>query len=90
MPDFSLKAFDRPDAGCFEPAEIGGRSLDSIQIHFVIAVAQTISEAADRTPWNFRLMQFRESAQFRGGLRYLEKAHSNSIVGHTLIREHSV
>ena len=87
--DLSSESLDRPHARCFEPIDVPDCPLDGVQIHFIVAVPQMVAEPSDRAPRHIGLMQFGQSTQLPGSFRYLEKAHSNGVVGHALIGKHS-
>ena len=64
--------------------------LNRIQIHFIVAMTQVISESANCTPGNLRLMQFGERTELHSRFGNLEKTHPDGVIRHTLLREHIV
>ncbi len=88
--EFVLEAPNSSFACSIEPIQICHSTLNRIQIHFIVAMAQVIPESANRTPGNLRLMQFCERTEFHGRFGNLEKAHPDSVIRHALLREHVV
>jgi hypothetical protein len=84
------EAFNRSAARRVESIQVSHTALDRIQVHFIVRVTQVVSETANRTPRNIRLVQFGERAEFDCRLRYFEKAHSDGVVRHALLGEHSI
>ncbi len=60
------EALQRPSACRVEPIQVGHSAFDGIQVHFIVRMTQVISEATNRAPWNIRLVQFGERAEFDG------------------------
>jgi hypothetical protein len=84
------EALDRSAACRVESIQISDSAFDGIQVHFVVRMTQVVSEAANRAPGNFRLVQFGERAEFDCRFRYFEKAHSDRVVRHALLGEHLI
>jgi hypothetical protein len=73
-----------------ESIQISDSSFDGIQIHFIVRMTQVVSEPTNRAPGNIRLVQFGERAELDSRFRYFEKAHSDGVIRHALLGEHSI